>query len=263
MGNLKASVLVPIALVLMVFLYWFRPGGIEGPRVDAVAVGGKAFSHSVFTEVLSKFVREDGTVDYGGLRQDSSLLDRYLGQLRAVSPASAPHRFRTNSDRLAYYINAYNAFVIAGIRDLCPVENIDEAYAVGGFFWRTSFLMGQELTTLTAIEAERIRGVMVRRPAVHLALVKGARGYLPLGRKAYEGATLDADLEVLKKDAVTRAHIVKRAGPVLKLSKVFEWYQTDFGSVEGWLKPLAPKLVEGNPRIEYMPFDGRLNGNCQ
>ena len=133
MGKLNPSILVPIAAVLMVLLYWFRPGGVEGPRPAPVMVDGKGFSHELFTTVLGNIVRDDGTIDYGALRQDSKTFDTYLGQLRAVSPASAPHRFKTSADRLAYYINAYNAFVIAGIRDLCPITDLREAFTGGGF----------------------------------------------------------------------------------------------------------------------------------
>jgi len=92
MGNLKASILVPIAAVLMVLLYWFRPGGIDGPRPEPVPVDGKGFSHQLLTDVLQSIVRDDGTIDYGALRKDSKTFDTYLGQLSAVSPASAPHR---------------------------------------------------------------------------------------------------------------------------------------------------------------------------
>ena len=193
----------------------------------------------------------------------SKTFDTYLGQLSAVSPSSAPHRFKTSSDRLAYYINAYNAFVIAGVRDLCPVTDLQAVYAGGGFFWRTAFMMGQEPTTLTAIEAERIRGVMVRKPSVHLALVKGAVGYVPLGRKAYEGATLEEQLRALEARALAQPHIVKRDGDTLKVSQIFEWYQVDFGSVENWIKSVDASLLEGQPRLEYVPFNHQLNGTCK
>ena len=262
MNLISSRLLIPIAVVIAVTLFWFRPGGVEGPRPDPVAVGGKAFDHSIFSQVLKTVVDSDGHVDYAKLRQDPSTLDRYLGMLRAVSPKSAPHRFRSSDERLAYYINAYNAFVMAAIRDHCPIDNVSSLYFGSGFFWRISFLMGGQEVSLTTIESERIRGVMQRNPIVHLALVKGAKGFLPLGHEAYEGRSLKAQFDSLARRAVDTRHFVHRNGKILELSSLFEWYAADFVDTKGWLKGYAPKLVADQPVEKTLPFDWSLNGHC-
>ncbi len=150
----KQSWLVIVASVLVAILFWFRPGGVTGPRPEPQAPPTpKGFSHAAFTEVLQAVVGADGKVDYGKLVKAPAGLDRYLGQLRTTSPESAPHRFKTQDDRLAYYLNAYNAFVLAGLRDRCPIEKVSSAYLGSGFFWRIAFIMGEEETTLSALES--------------------------------------------------------------------------------------------------------------
>jgi len=136
---IHSRVIVPFAVILVCVLFWFRPGGIEGPRPDPVQQQGKGFDHSLWTQVLSRIVQPDGSIDYAALRTDSGDFDRYLGMLRGTSPGSAPHRFRSSDDRLAYYLNAYNAFVVAAIRDHCPIKNVQEEYlggaSSGGFLF--------------------------------------------------------------------------------------------------------------------------------
>lgn len=263
MPSLKSSWLVLVAAIIVAILFWFRPGGVSGPQPDAVAVDGKGFTHDALTTVLQAVVAADGTVDYAKLAADPGPLDRYLGQLRAVAPANAPHRFKTDEDRLAYYINAYNAFVLAAIRDNCPINDVQTMLPGGGLFWRMSFLLGEEEITLSTLESANIRSVARRDPAVHFALVKGARGFPPLPREAYTGANVRDRLEAMTRNALALPHIAERKGDVLHLSKLFEDYQLDFApDVNGWLTQRAPKLVEGEPKIEYRPFDWSLNGRC-
>lgn len=262
MQILSSKLLIPIAVVIATVLFWFRPGGIEGPRVELVAMSGKTFDHSGLTKVLSAVVSPDGAVDYGKLQKERGPLDHYLGQLAGKGPRNAPQLFRTNDDRLAYYLNAYNAFVLAAIRDHCPLDSVQTPYFEGGFFWRLSFVMGREELTLNDLEAERIRGVTQQAPEVHLALVKGARGFPPLGTVAYAPATLKAQLKVLGERTAKDPRYVSRVGDTLHLSTLFEWYKTDFGDVNTWIGKHAPDLVKGTNATEIKPFDWSLNGTC-
>ena len=259
----KTYGLVGAATVLAVTLFWFRPGGVEGPRPSPVDPAGKGFSHAQLSEVLAAAVRPDGTVDYAALRAAPAALDAYLGQLRAVSPATAPHRFKTDDDRLAYYLNAYNAFMLATVRDHCPLEDVQTAYLGGGLFWRVSFLLGEEPTTLSDLESLRIRSVMNKRGAVHFAVVKGAAGFPALPTEAYEGGTLDAQLEALTARVLADERFARREGEVLVLSRIFEWYLADFDADRlAWIKARAPALGEGATSVRYADFDWRLNGGC-
>ncbi len=263
MSALRSSWLVIVAAVVVGVLFWFRPGGIDGPQPDAVPVDGKGFPHDGLTAVLQSAVGDDGLVDYGALVADPAPLDRYLGQLRAVGPANAPHRFKTGDDRLAYYLNAYNAFVLAAIRDACPVVDAHTMYAGGGLFWRVEFLMGGEAITLSTLESELIRGVAERDPAVRFALVKGTKGLPFFRRAAYTADGVRAELKATAEAALADPRIAKREGDTLSLTALFKDYAVDFGAdVAGWIRQIRPALVEGDPTITHHGFDGALNGRC-
>lgn len=264
MQLLRSSWLVIVAAVVVVTLFMFRPGGVEGPRAEPVPATGKGFHHDGLTAVLQAVVAADGSVNYGKLAADRTALDRYLGELAATSPSSAPHRFKSEDDQLAYYINAYNAFVLAAIRDRCPIASVQDAYFGGGFFWRVSFLMGGEPVTLSDLESTHIRGVKGSNAEVHFALVKGGKDFPALAREAYGGADVRPRLKKLGEQVVADPKMVRRDGRVLHANELFRWYQTDFDrDVQGWVQRRAPKLVEGDiVKIEYRPFDWSLNGTC-
>lgn len=265
MQILRSTWLVLLACAIGGVLLWFRPGGVEGPRAPAVAAEGKGFDHADLTAVLSAVVGEDGLVDYGKLQADRAPLDRYLGRLRATSPESAGHRFKGDDDRLAYYLNAFNAFTLAVLRDRCPVENVNTLYPAGGLFWRVSFLMGESEVTLGDVES-LVRAVQARDANVHFGLNKGGRGFAPLPRVAFEGATVRAQLAELARAALALPSIVKAEGNTLTVSKLFEWYAADFGDVPGYIERTRPGTLpsggEGKPTVTYAPFDWRLNGQC-
>ena len=262
MRSLSTSVLLPTALILFSVLYYFRPGGIEGPRPPAASVSGKGFSHEALTEALKPIINGNGHVDYGLLRNKPEALDLYLGQLRAVSPSNSPHRFKTTEDRLAYYLNAYNAFVLAAVRDHCPMTNVQTVYAQGGLFWRLSFLMGEKAVTLSTLESEKIREVVTVDPAARFALVKGARGFMPLEAQAYTAENVRSRLKGLNAKAIQEKRFVVRDGDTIRLSPFFKWYAGDFGEPLQWLRRINSSAFEGVQKIEYGEFDWRLNGAC-
>ncbi|MEE2757469.1 MAG: DUF547 domain-containing protein [Myxococcota bacterium] len=258
----KTTLLVPLTFVLAVFLFWFRPGGIDGPRVDPIPMKGKGFDHSLLSKVYAQVVDEAGEVDYAALKAQPDTLDRYLGHIAATSPKNAPHRFRSIDDRLAYYLNAYNAFVLAAVRDHCPIENVDDEYIGGGFFWRVSFLMGGESITLTRLQSERIRPVMQRNPSVHFALVGGAKGHLSPSGYAFTGPSLKQQLNSLEQRVIMDSRFVEKQNGVLNLSKIFEWYKSDFIDPKQWVGRLAPDKIDGVESVRFRPFDWNLNGRC-
>lgn len=262
MQFLKSSWLVILAAVIMITLYWFRPAGVAGPQPAPVPPPELGFSHAAWTTVLEKVIKEDGAVDYAALQANRADLDRYLGQLRATSPASAPHRFKTDKARLAYYINAYNAFVMAGVLDVCPVASVQDAYFSGGFFWRVGYVMGESTVTLNTLDQELIREVFRHNGAIHFVLNKGAKSSPPLPRTAFEAEDVLDRLEAAAQRIVNDERFVRREGDTLHLSQLFEWYVGDLGDAVAYVRKYNPRAAEGTPKVSYIPFDWALNGAC-
>ena len=76
--------------------------------------------HSTLTEVLDRYVDDDGLVDYPALLQDKTLLDDYLTQLSRVTIQEVT--LWSESQQLAFWINAYNALTLDTVIAYYPLK---------------------------------------------------------------------------------------------------------------------------------------------
>jgi len=250
-----------------------------GARAQAPA-NADEFSHRLWDEVLRAHVTDRGRVDYAGIRSDRRFR-RYVDSLAGVDPL----RFPADRDRLAFWINAYNALTIDGILSHLPDDprawpdfKPTSIRVAGKSLWRgIRFKVAGRSLTLDEIEHEKIRGdPALKDPRIHVALVCAARGCPPLENRAYRGSTVAARLEDRMRAEVNdpeRTRLDHR-GKVIRLSRVFEWYGKDFTDrqfnphadslgafIARYLKnrDVARALAAGEWKIEFGEYDWRLN----
>jgi hypothetical protein len=224
-------------------------------------------SHGLLDKTLKTFVK-DALVDYGALRASRKDLDRYLGEVAGLSEGEFnawPER-----QRLAFLLNAYNAFTLELILDHYPVKSIKE---IGGWLkgpWDQPVvrLFGRS-STLNDLEHKILR-VQFAEPRIHFALVCAARGCPPLRSEAYVAERLETQLDDQARQFLASAdkNRVEGSERVVHLSPIFKWYGADFekqsGSVLAALKPYWPKeaaamLGRGDFKIRYTDYDWSLN----
>ena len=77
-----------------------------------------------YAEVLKAHVNDAGRVNYAALSKDPAPLNRYLAALKNADPKA----FATQSEqqRLATWINAYNAFTLKSIIDHYPLTELPQ-----------------------------------------------------------------------------------------------------------------------------------------
>ncbi|MCI0587247.1 MAG: DUF547 domain-containing protein [Planctomycetes bacterium] len=229
--------------------------------------------HQIWTTALQKYVK-DGVVDYAGLRAgDEPMLGSYLGNLRVI-PAEEFDAL-PRADRLAYWINAYNAFTVRLILDHHPVKSIKD---IGGLF-RSPF--GKEFIELRNLRPKPLslddieHGILrpeFAEPRIHFAIVCASKGCPPLRSEAFRPEVLEAQL-----DDQARRFLADRGknrvdvgAKTLHLSPVFKWFREDFeksaGSVPKFVarfldEKTAAAIGDGNGwEIEYTDYDWTLNG---
>ncbi len=213
----------------------------------APAGAAEPFSHADWQRVLERFVDARGFVDYRGLAEDRTTFDRYIARLRAHSPQSDPAMFPTADHELAYWINAYNAWVIWGVLDRGP--EIDGVWGFLGtgisFFSGMDIELGGRETNLKALEDEVIRA-RYRDARVHAALNCASVSCPRLPRQAFTGEELDAQLDAAMREFVTDPkHLrVDRGAKRVTMSKIFDWYAADFlaGAAERGIR--EPNLID-------------------
>lgn len=214
------------------------------------------FSHDDWTLVLSRFVDEQGLVGYAALAKDQEIFRRYISTIGSVGPSSHPELFPTEEDRLAYYLNAYNALVFAGVLARGPeLESVWKGGLISGykFFVGMKVVVDGQKTHLKKLEDDVVRK-QFRDPRVHAALNCASLSCPRLPRKAFDPARLDEELDAAMREFVTsEQHVrVDRAARVVYLSKIFEWFTDDF---------LEYEKEQGNARPRLIDYVNRYRGS--
>lgn len=218
-----------------------------------------AFNHSLYDKVLKEFV-EDGRVDYRALQDNPALLDAYLKKLAETSPASL---FAMPEDeKIAFYINAYNAMTLKAVTDHYPVKSIKK---IRGVWDRLKFTVAGRELTLDHIKNKILRWEF-REPRVHFALVCAAIGCPKLRSGAYRGRELNRMLNEETRKFINDKERVNldKDKKTLYVSSIFKWFKNDFGDIAEFVAKYMPKdearfIRENRPRIKYLKYDWALN----
>ena len=150
--------------------------------------------HPLFTYVFSENVK-DAKVNYKSIRSDKRFT-QYIDYLKDIDTAAI-----SPNDRLAFWINMYNARTIKVVIDHYPVKSIIDIGAglnIGTIFgttvWDKDFVEIKDgRMSLNDIEHNIVRKYGDTR--VHFALVCASKSCPPLRREAYEADRLDAQLD--------------------------------------------------------------------
>lgn len=229
---------VVIALLVSVSLAAEQPTPIDDPL------------HQPLDEILDVNVR-DGLVYYAALKGSRAKLDRYVAAVGAVSAADLARWSRER--QIAYWLNAYDAFVLRTVVDNYPIRGKSSQYPAGsirqipGAFERRTFRAGGQALTLDAIEQDVLTGF--DDPRVFLALGRGAIGGGRLRSEAFTAELLETQLAEVAAESVTRKEVASldQVNGVLSLSPVFSWREAQF--VAGFADK-ADKAYAGRSPLE-------------
>jgi hypothetical protein len=251
--------------------------GLTATGLGGAAQGGDphAFDHQDWSAVLSRFVNERGRIDYEALARDRGGLDRYLVQIAEIGPRSTPERFPTQAHQLAYYVNAYNAFVFQGVIDGdLDAETVWRGVLPGyGFFVGRKFRLDGRSINLRNLENKIVRA-RFGDARVHAALNCASVGCPRLPTTAFEPGRLERELNTAMAEFVSSEQNVRvdETNRTVFLSKIFDWYHEDFLADEREAGNAKPNLIDyvnrfrGDaspiPRdytIRFLEYDKRLN----
>lgn len=259
----------------------------------AAAVSAQGFDHlhQAWDALLKKYVvtisgGKASQLRYAGMAKDRAALKAYLASLSRVQDAA--FKAWTKPQRMAFLINAYNAFTVEKILTRYP--DIDSIWNFGLVFgnpFKDAFftLFGREYT-LDGIENDSLR-----KPGayddlrVHFALNCASVGCPMLREEAYVAPRLGAQLEqqavrFLSDRSRNRYHATENR---LDVSKIFDWYKEDWrrgdrgfdgngasiGSRSAYFARYANlladapagrrRIVEGKAPITFLAYDWSLN----
>jgi hypothetical protein len=241
--------------------------------------------HRPFDQILDLQVR-DGLVYYRALRSERGRLDRYIASLDV---AASIYESWTREQKIALWINAYNAFVLQTVVDNYPIRGRAAAYPsssirqIPGAFEKKPHRAAGRTVTLDEIE-KRILPPF-NEPRAQLALGRGAVGSGRLRSEAFTAEQLAEQLNAVQAEFVTtRAMLtIDRTADQITVTPIMSWHEAEFVAaydkgatgtfalrspieralvafITPHLLPLEREFVQKNAfRVTYHAFDWRLN----
>ncbi|WP_394750313.1 DUF547 domain-containing protein [Spongiimicrobium salis] len=214
----------------------------------------KAIDHGPWNSLLKKYVNDQGNVDYKGFAQDADALNAYLTTLaQNVPEESAP-----KNEKLAYYINLYNAATVKLIIDNYPTTSIKRIKSPWG---KKIVPIGNEKVSLGDIEHKILR--KMNEPRIHFAINCASFSCPKLVNKAFTAAQMEQQLEAASIDFVndTTRNII--TADKAQLSEIFKWYKKDFTekgtSLKDYINKYAKTTISPKAKVSYLKYDWSLN----
>lgn len=219
------------------------------------------FDHSVYGKILKEHV-SGGTVDYKSLAEGQVELDKYIGSLAKAQPAT----FKSDEERLAFWINAYNACVLKGIVSSWPLKDVEEA---PGFFSLDAYRVAGGTYTLHQIYNTVLRKEF-KDPRVNFALCRGTLWSPQLRNEVYAAEKLDKQLEDAAKKFIRDPRYVRieKDQRLIYVSSLFKYVREDFAGrgeqLLDYIKKYLPSsdkeyLDENVSAIVFIPLDWNVN----
>jgi hypothetical protein len=238
---------------------------------------GVELLHRPLDQILDVNVR-DGLVYYRALKSERGRLDRYIASLNV--PA-ATYQGWTKPQQMAFWVNAYNAFVLQTVINHYPMSSTIKQ--IPGAFDRSAFRAAGRSVTLDQIEKTILPEF--KEPRLYLALGRGAIGGGRLRSEAYTGDRLDKQLAEIQAEFVSNRNLYQldRLTNVMSITPILSWREADFVAayadkadplfaqrspieraiiafIAPSLLPLEKEVVKKNEfRIVFQQMDWRLN----
>lgn len=222
------------------------------PKTDSL---DPSASLAGYERTLQRFVNDQGEVDFAALQKDRVDLDRYVAFI-ANTPAES---FTGANDRLAYYINSYNALSMYNVID-SGIPHTHAGLNKLKFFVLKKFSIGGKPMSLYAYENDIIRKLNESR--VHFALNCSAVSCPQLPRVPFKGDGLDQQLETEALRFFARSENLKIDHPARQVfsNEILKFYSEDFApshapTLIDYINRYAPEKIPSGYKLNFLDYD--------
>ena len=192
-------------------------------------------------------------------------------QLMEIDPEYLSDQLKTDAQKLAFWINVYNSYIILSLREH---PEYYEAAVRSAFFKKPLIRVAGKQLSFADVEHglvrksqweyglgyfrtwfpskfERQNRIEQRDYRIHFALNCGAKDCPPVA--IYSPKTLDEQFEAQTKAYLTKTTVYEGEQNTAKVTALFSWFRGDFGGKSGIRKILK--------RHELVPLDSRVSLN--
>lgn len=210
-------------------------------------------NHTIWNAILKSNVSTSGKVNYSGMKSKLSDIESYISTLESLSDQSTWNR----NEKLAYWINLYNAATVRLILQNYPTSSITNIN--GGIPWDKKVVTISEKTySLNQIENDIIRPTF-NEPRIHFAVNCAAVSCPKIMNSAFTADKLNYQLTKQAKSFINGAKNSITESSI-EISKIFEWYAADFGSsIIEYLNKYSTTTINSDATITYNEYDWNLN----
>lgn len=217
------------------------------------ATKAQTVNYSSWNKLLQKHVNTFGEVNYRAIISDKQLLQSSLDEFTKNQPDNS----WSESETLAYWINAYNAFTIKLIIDNYPIESIKDIKNP----WDKQFIpIGKNLMSLNDIEHNILR--KMNEPRIHFAIVCASISCPKLLNEAYLPSKLDLQLTVATEEFLSDKTKNNITQDNIKISRIFKWFSEDFiqnGTLIAFLNQYTTVEISPNAKKSFNDYNWDLN----
>jgi len=195
--------------------------------VIALSAGIKANAqsyNSYYESVLNQYVNSNGKVNYKALKNNRQNLDKYVSAIASIN--SKDFKNWTKNEKLAFWINTYNALTVKLIVDKYSVKSIKDIPLAWDLYKFN--VMGKNLS-LNDIEHKILRKEF-KEPRIHFSIVCASMDCPNLRNEIYEADKLNIQLDDQAKKFVNSSKGTKidTKNSVVYVSSIFKWFGEDF-----------------------------------
>ena len=213
--------------------------------------------HAILDRFFGKYVSGPGVVSYQSMKLDMDSLDAYLLQVRDCTPTNE----WSANEKTAFYLNAYNAYMVKFILSKYPAESIKDISYSGKDVWNFRMAnVGGTNYSLTQLETDFIRKIGDVR--VYFAFNCLAKSSPQLLNGAYTADELNAQLTAATKSFVTDTKHNILTEKKIQISEIFLWHAAEFTAggktLIQFLNQYSPVTINENAKVEYLPYDWSL-----
>ena len=209
--------------------------------------------HSIWDNLLKMYVNDAGDVNYNGFKNDVQKLDNYITYLSKQVPSKDWNK----DEKLAYFINVYNANTIKLIIDNYPIKSIKD---INNPWSKNLIKIGDKNYSLSDIEHDILR--KMDEPRIHFAINCASVSCPKLLNVAYTSENVETLLENSAKEFIADTNKNQISKENLQLSKIFDWYKKDFtinGSLIDYINKYSQIQIDSGAKISYLRYDWNLN----
>lgn len=212
--------------------------------------------HSSWDQILVLNVTDEGLVDYDGVTNDVVVFYKYFRYLQNVSPKDT----WSKEEKIAYWLNVYNATVMKMIVDEYPITSINQ---LENPWKRKAFKSNNIRYSLDDIEHKILR--KFGDPRIHFLLNCGSMSSPRLWNRAYTSENISYALDERTREFINDPQRNQINSQIVRISQLFEWYEDDFLShnidVIDFINEYSTITINKKIRKKYVAYDWNLNKN--